>query len=225
MATDLIASREVIAERLEELKNALIGLVDYLVSTDPAHIDRYVGKLRTQNPSMSRDQLAKLVVSRKAVKQGLVGAIGGLGGVLSLPISVPAELVASWKIQVNMAMAIARVYGHDTSAPEFKTDVYLIMAGDRARESLKQLGLDVGEKLTRRALEKLLTDEIRLQIRSAIPKAIIRKTGRSTSSKLMKLVPVASAPVNFAFDYGAAKVIGNTAIRYYSARAESEEDS
>ena len=41
----------------------------------------------------------------------------------------------------------------------------------------------------------------------------------------MKLVPVASAPVNFAFDYGAAKVIGNTAIRYYSARAESEEDS
>ncbi len=225
MATDLIASREVIAERLEELKNALIGLVDYLVSTDPARIHAYVEKLQAQNPEMTRDQLAELVVSRKAIKQGLVGAIGGIGGVLSLPISVPAELVASWKIQVNMAMAIATVYGHDTSRPEFKTDIYLIMAGDKAREHLKQLGLEVGDKLTRKALQKLLTAEVRTQIRNAIPKAIIRKTGRSTTGKLMKLVPVASAPVNFAFDYGAAKVIGKAAIHYYSARAESLESN
>ena len=116
MATDLIATRAVIAERLEQLKDALVGLVDYLVSTDPAHINQYVEKLREQNPNLSKDELAKLVVSRKAIKQGLVGAIGGLGGVLSLPISVPAELVASWKIQVNMAMAVATVYGHDTSS-------------------------------------------------------------------------------------------------------------
>ena len=180
-------------------------------------------KLSEQNPTFSQDELAKLVVSRKAIKQGLVGAIGGLGGVLSLPISVPAELVASWKIQVNMAMAVATVYGHDTSSKDFKTDIYLIMAGDRARESLKKMGIEVGEKLTHKILEKILTDEIRIHIRNAIPQAIIRKTGRSTGGRLMKLVPVASAPVNFAFDYGAAKVIGRTAINYYSTRADKGE--
>jgi hypothetical protein len=37
------------------------------------------------------------------------------------------------------------------------------------------------------------------------------------------LVPIASAPVGFAFDYAAAKAIGKAAIHYYSPDEDSKD--
>ena len=80
MATDLVASREILRERFQDLKGVLTKVVERVVTTDPTHIRDYVDKLKRENPHLSKDDLAKLVVSRKALKNGCVGAFGSLGG-------------------------------------------------------------------------------------------------------------------------------------------------
>ncbi len=216
MATDLVASREILRERFQDLKGVLTKVVERVVTTDPTHIRDYVDKLKRENPHLSKDDLAKLVVSRKALKNGCVGAFGSLGGAFALPVAVPAEWLATWRIQANMALAIAYVYDHTLEERDLKTDILLIMAGDAALSSIKDMGLEFTQRITRKAIQAYLSEEALKKLVATLPKIIIGRTTRKASQRIMRLVPIASAPVGFAFDYAAAKAIGRAAIAYYS---------
>ncbi len=216
MATDLVASREILRERFQDLKGVLNKVVERVVTTDPTHIHDYVDKLKRENPNLSQDELAKLVVSRKALKNGCVGAFGSLGGAFALPVAVPAEWLATWRIQANMSLAIAYVYGHTLEERNLKSDILLIMAGDAALSSIKDMGLEFTQRITRNAIQNYLSEEALKKLVATLPKIIIGRTTRKASQRIMRLVPIASAPVGFAFDYAAAKAIGKAAIAYYS---------
>ena len=113
---------------MEKKKNALEKLVDWMIETGQQDIDEYVNKLKSQNPGISNDDLAKKIVRRKSMKNGLVGAVTGLGGLITLPLAVPVDLIASWKIQIFIALTVAHVYGHNAKTADIKTDIYLIIS-------------------------------------------------------------------------------------------------
>ncbi len=104
----------------EEYLTTFEKVVDWFIRSDPNDVARYVGELREQNPGISSDDLAKKITRRKSFKNGLVGAATGVPGVLALPVTVPADLVASWKIQIHMALCVAYVYGHTHRTTDLK---------------------------------------------------------------------------------------------------------
>ena len=57
-----------------------------------------------------------------------------------------------------MAMTVAHIYGHTSDTADLKTDLYLIMAGDSAKEALKRLGIAAGTTITRRRSAALRRD-------------------------------------------------------------------
>jgi hypothetical protein len=196
---------------------ALEKVIDWIIDTDPIAIESYVDKLREQNPGIRDDELAKKIVSRKAIKNGLVGAISGIPGLIALPVTVPTDLVASWKIQTYMAVSIAYVYGHTTQTTDLKTDIYIILAGDAAKEALKRVGIEITKEVTKKAIDKYITREVMKQIWKVVGQKIITKAGEKSLTSFMKMVPIVGAPVGYAFDWVAAKVVGRTAIKYYSS--------
>ena len=204
------------AKDIEDKSGALEKIVDWMIEAGQQDVGEYVGKLRSQNHELSSDELARKIVRRKSVKNGLVGALTGIGGLPTIPISVPADLVASWKIQVFMALAIANVYGHNTKTADIKTDIYLILAGDSAKEALKRLGIETSKGMTKKAVEKYITIEVMKKIWKVVPQKIITKAGEKSLTSFMKMVPVVGAPVGFVFDWAAAQAVGRTAIGYYS---------
>jgi len=204
------------ANEIEKKRNALEKIIDWMIETGQQDIDEYVNKLRSQNPGISADDLAKKIVRRKSIKNGLVGAVTGLGGIITLPVAVPADVVASWKIQIFIALTVAHVYGHDAKTADIKTDIYLILAGDSAKEALKRVGIEVSKGVTKKAISKYVTREVMKKIWKVVPQKIITKAGEKSLTSFMKMVPLVGAPVGFAFDWVAAKVVGKTAIKYYS---------
>lgn len=203
-------------EDSNEKAGLLERIIDWIISTDPMDVSAYAEKLREQNPGISNDELAKKIVSRKSLKSGLVGAVTGLPGLIALPATVPADLVASWKIQAYMAVAIAYVYGHTPQTTDLKTDVYLIMAGDAAKEALKRVGIEVAKSVTKKAIDKYITREVMKQIWKVVGQKIITKAGEKSLISFMKMVPLVGAPVGFTFDWVATHAVGKTAIKYYS---------
>lgn len=199
----------------EELQKGLDTVVDYVISTDSVVIKSYVDKLREQNMGITCDELAKKVMNRKSVKNGLVGAVTGLGGIVTLPVSIPADLVCSWRIQASMAFSIAYIYGHTKDTTDLKTDLYLILAGDSAKEALKRFGIEVSKSVTKKAVDKYITRDIMVKIWKVIGRKIITKAGEKSLTSFMKLVPLVGAPVGFAFDWGATRAVGGLAIKYY----------
>jgi hypothetical protein len=88
-----------------------------------------------QNPDITPDDLARKIVRRKAFKCGLVGALTGVPGMLALPVTVPADLIMCWRIQIMMIVAIAKVYGQTATSTDLKTDILLVIFGDAAKEA------------------------------------------------------------------------------------------
>lgn len=196
------------------LEETLERVIDSIISSDPAEIKSYVDKLHEQNPGISDDDLARKIVSRKSLKNGLVGAATGVGGLITLPVTVPSDLVASWRIQATMAFSIAYVYDY---TPD-KTDIYLIMAGDATKELLKRVGIEVGKEVTKKAMQKYITREVMKKIWKIVGRKIITKAGEKSVTSITKWVPLIGAPIGFGFDYAAARTVGHFAIKYYSGR-------
>lgn len=202
----------------DELLEALNSLVEWFAETDEQVIEQYVEKLRAQNPNISDDDLARKIVSRKALKSGLVGATTGIPGALAFPVTIPTDLIATWRIQIIMAVAIARVYGHTAQTTDLKTDIYLIMAGDAAKEALKRIGVEVGKEISKRAINRVVTREVMKQIWKVVGQKIITKAGEKSLLSFIKMVPLVGAPIGFSFNWPATKMVGNFAIRYYSGK-------
>lgn len=202
----------------DDLQTTLAAVIDWYTETDPDAVDQYVEKLRSQNPELSDDDLAEKIVSRKAMKCGLVGATTGLPGILALPVTVPADLLASWRVQIFMVAAIARVYGHTARTTDLKTDIYLILAGDAAKEALKRIGIEVGKEVSKRVINQVVTREAMKQIWKVVGRKIITKAGQKSLVSFTKMVPLVGAPIGFAFNWPATKIVGHFAIKYYSGR-------
>jgi hypothetical protein len=158
----VVARRDLASD--EDKQKALERIIDWFLCADHESIRGYVSKLRSQNPGIGDDNLARKIVRRKAVKNGWVGAVTGVPGVLLLPVTVPADLIATWKLQVHLILCIAHVYGHDASTTDLKTDILLVLAGDSAKEALKRFGIEVGKATTKKAVDKYITREVTTQI-------------------------------------------------------------
>jgi hypothetical protein len=193
-------------------------VITWLVRSTQEPIEGYVLTLRAQNRGITDEALARKIVRRKSFKNGLWGALTGVPGIIGLPVTVPADLIASWKIQITMALAIARVYGHTPETTDLKTDIYLILAGDAAREALKQAGVKVGKEITKRVIDKLITRELMKKIWKVVGRKIITKAGHKSLFSFTKMVPLVGAPIGFAFNWTAARLVGRVAIRYYSGK-------
>lgn len=209
---------EKLPAKVEKNLNFLRKAIDWVITTDSSKIKAYVDKLRDQNPGISNDALAKKIVKRKSLKCGLFGAVTGVGGLITLPITVPTNLRLTWRTQAIMAAAIAYVYGHTEDTTDLKTDMYLIMAGNQATEALKRIGIEAGKVLTKKAVQNLITRDIMVKIWSVVGRKIITKAGEKSLTSFMRMVPLVGAPIGFAFDWAFARTVGHFAIKYYSGK-------
>ena len=78
-----------------------------------------------------------------------------MGGIITLPISIPDAFGASWIIQASMAAGIAKISGHDVSSDKVKTFVIACLAGDACEEIVKGAGIKIGQGLAKSALQKV----------------------------------------------------------------------
>lgn len=196
------------------LGRVLDKLIDHLLGSTSG-VAGYVGKLREQHPSLSDHELARLIVGRKCLKSGFIGFATGLPGLTFLPATVPADLVANWQVQVTMVVAVACVYGHTAETTDLKTDIYLVLAGDAAKEALKRVGITAARDVTHRFVDRYITREVMERIWKVVSRRIITKAGEKSATSFFKLVPGVGGLVGFALDWAATKAVGGVAIKYY----------
>lgn len=199
-----------------EKAGALERMIDRMVISAHPRISPYVERIRARYPGITDLELARRIVRRKAFKNGLVGAVTGIGGIMTLPVAVPADLFASWRIQITMILAIAQAFRADTDPADLKTDVLVILAGDSAKEALKRVGIEVTRAMTRKAVQKEVSQEIMVKIWAGLGRKVASRIGRKSITRLDRATPLIGAPIGFAFDWFATRAVGRKAIRYFS---------
>lgn len=102
--------------------------VEDFVNPDLPKLHAEMQELKAKKPNISKDELVKKIVNKQAFKCGVVGAVTGFGGFVTLPITLPIDLLLTARYQATMVSFIAQVHGFENSI-ENKAATYAVMTG------------------------------------------------------------------------------------------------
>lgn len=160
------------------------------------------GSLREQIDSLIRWQNAKSATS---------GFITNLGGLITLPVAIPANFVSVIYIQVRMIAAIAKMCGYDLKDDRVRTLVYVSLCGSAVKDLFKDIGVQFGTKLTAEMIKKYVSAEVLKAINKAVGFRLVTKVGEKGTINLTKTVPLVGGVIAGALDGFTTNVVGNTA--------------
>lgn len=143
--------------------------------------------------------------------QRIVGASGfatGLGGMITLPVAIPADVSVLYIQQGRLAAAIAHLRGHDLDSDEVRSVVLLSLLGSAGAGVATKFGVDLSNKVAMQALKKV-PGQVFIDINKAVGFRLVTKAGTTGLVNMTKLVPlaggVAGAGVNVGSTAGVAK--------------------
>lgn len=172
--------------------------------TDEKGAIERVEQLRTKFPDVAREELAQKLIMQKCRDTAVVGAttsgamlIPGIGTIAGLTLGIAADLGITFKMQAELVLEIAALYGRQLTPEEKRRTVLMVTGLSTGATTLAhRAGRGVANRVSARVGSKYVT--------KAIPVVGM----------------VASASTNAAMTY----VIGNRAQRLFSLGPEAMED-
>lgn len=186
---------------------AVNGLGNISPSVDK-FAENYLEKNQTAEAaaqSMIKYQIAKCTTS---------GFITGLGGLITLPVAVPANLSSVLYVQLRMIACIAYMAGYDVKSDQVQTLVYACLAGISVGEVLKQVGVKVGEKIAVGAVKKI-PGAVLAKINQRVGFRLLTKFGSKGVINIGKSVPVIGGVITGGMDLVETKFIADRAYKMF----------
>lgn len=164
--------------------------------------------------SGSLEDKANSLVRWQNTKAATSGFVTGLGGLLVMPVTIPANLASVYFIQIRMIAAIAHMAGYDVRDDKVKAMVYACLTGNAAKEVLKDVGIQFGKKLAQASINKI-TGPTLTKINQAVGFRLLTKAGTTGIVNLSKMVPILGGVIGGAVDLTATNIVGSTAVRLF----------
>ena len=157
---------------------------------------------------------AKVMIRNQIVKCSTTGFLTGLGGFITLPITLPADVGSCLYVQIRMIAAIAVMGGYKLNDDAVKTMVYATLLKIEVGNILKQIGVKTANKMAMAALKKLPGKAL-TKINQKLGFRFITKFGQKGVINLVKAVPLFGGVINSAFDGTETKLIANRAVKNF----------
>ncbi|MDM1290839.1 EcsC family protein [Acinetobacter indicus] len=153
-------------------------------------------------------------------KSATSGFLTGIGGLATMPVAVPANFASVMFVQIRMVAAIAYMCGYDIKDDQVKTFVYACLTGNALKDMLKDVGIIVGSKLTRKAIESI-SGKMLIEINKRVGFRLFTKFGTKGVINLGKAIPLVGGVIGASFDGISTNIVGNTARDLFLPNAQS----
>lgn len=161
-------------------------------------------------------EVAVRVIARQTTMRGAIGGfVTGVGGFVTMPIALPANVLEFYVQATRMVGAIATLRGHDIDDERIRTAVLLTLVGAKSDEVLKKAGMATGGgRVTLLALRKLPPAALMI-VNKAVGFNLMRGVGTKVLSRLGRAVPVAGGIVAAGIDAYMMKKIADHAMKEF----------
>ncbi|MGK0290912.1 MAG: hypothetical protein ACI86H_002375 [bacterium] len=143
-------------------------------------------------------------------KAGTSGFISGLGGAITLPVAVPANVASVMYIQMRMIASIASMAGYDLHDDKVKTLTFACLTGNAAKDLLKEVGIQIGVNVTKQVIQNISQATI-TAINRKVGFLLVTKFGEKGVINLGKAVPIVGGIIGGGIDLISTNTIGNIA--------------
>jgi hypothetical protein len=169
---------------------------------------------------LTPEEAIKHLIRTHVAAAGVQGFATNIGGLITLPVTLPANLTASYLVQTHLIASIAAVHGHDLESDEVQTAILVCLLGNAGTELLKKAGIKVGSKLTMNLIERIPAQLIR-EVNKRVGFTLLAKYGTSKAAvTLAKGVPLVGGVIGGTFDAVTTRAVGAFASRFFTGRDE-----
>ncbi|MDF7675610.1 EcsC family protein [Neisseriaceae bacterium ESL0693] len=198
--------------------NTLLTALNYFYSKSLSGLAGIESAEHLARNYMNQPDLSKSIdqlIRRQTLQTGSVGFITGLGGLFTLPVSLPANLSAVLFLQIRMIAAIAYMCGYDLKDDKVQTLVYATLCGTAVTDILKKTGINTASRLGQQLGQTYLNTEVMKKIHHIVGQRLLNQTSKAGMTKATTLIPLIGGLVSGTIEATATSIIGHTAKKIF----------
>ncbi len=163
----------------------------------------------------SNEDAIKSIARGATLRGGVGGFVTGLGGFVTMPIALPANVLEFYVQATRMVGAIATLRGYDVTDQRIRTAVLLTLVGSKSDEVLKKAGMATGGGRLASIALKNMPPAALMVANKAVGFNLMRTVGGKALGKLGRGVPVAGGFVGGGIDAFMMKKIADHAMQEF----------
>lgn len=161
-----------------------------------------------------KETACKKMLTAQIAKCATSGFVTGFGGLITMPVMIPANLSSVLYVQMRMIACAASMGGYDLDDDEVQTFVYACLAGVSVNQVVKKFGVKFGEKLALEGVKKI-PGKVLIKINQRIGFRLFTKFGEKGLINIGKMIPVVGAVINGGLDLAETKMIADRAYKMF----------
>lgn len=222
-AGDLVNSaNDIVSKQLNNVSNisqeTMMSTLDWAYSSTingipgQSRLDEFVADYINK---YDEDTAIERLIQFQTTKAATSGFISGLGGVITMPIAIPANIATVILFQMRMIAAIAQIRGYDVKSDQVQSFVYATLAGTSVSEIAKKAGINIGNKIAIGVIKKIPGNLLK-KINQAVGFRLATKFGTTGAINLGKMVPVVGGIIGGTFDTATTLTIASLAKKTFT---------
>jgi len=183
-----------------------------------------LAKSHLKSAGGAREKAIDDLIAWQIGKAGAAGFVSNLGGIITMPVAVPANLASVLFIQIRMIQAVAYLRGYDINDEQVRTLSLVCLVGSGVTAFAEEMSVNLGIKLSRRIVTKI-SQETLIKINRAVGFRLLARAGSAGFINLTKIIPFVGGIAGGAFDAVLTRGIGTVAKERFSAIEEISGDA
>ena len=222
-SNDEIAEKD--PSRLDKLGSALTKQLMVVVDEGVGPLSGSVAYAENRRAQFGDAEKAiKRIVAETTASSGMAGFVTGLGGLFTLPVTLPANITGQAILNARMVGAIAHLRGWDLTDEVVRHGVLITIAGGTPNAVLAEFGVTVARKSAEAAIRRLPQVVLR-EINKKVGFMLVAKYGTKRSVvTLTKLVPGVGGVVGGAVDATFTRLVARVAKKAFPVLEPDDRD-
>jgi hypothetical protein len=190
-------------ESNERMAPAATGLVEKLLHVGIEGAGRFDSAEKIASVATGEhpepDRAIDAIVNSHLKLAAAGGFLTGIGGLVTMPVALPANVLEFYLVATRMVAAVASVRGYDIRRPEVRSAILLALVGAEADDLLQKLGFVPAGRLSSLAAERL-PGPVMLAINKGVGFRLVSQVGKKALTRFGKAVPLVGGVVGAGLD-------------------------
>lgn len=164
------------------------------------------------------DAVARIIATHVRLAAA-TGFATGMGGLLTLPVTIPADAAVFYVLAGRCAAAVAHARGYDVTADEVRSVILISLLGAGGTALLADVGVTIGNKAAMSALKSLPGSAV-FAINKRVGFRLLTKFGSTGVINLVRVIPLVGGGTGAVVNAGSMRGIGRYAGKNFPARVQ-----
>lgn len=173
---------------------------------------------RSGNPDKAIDD----IVNEHTKLAAAGGFVTGLGGFITLPVALPANVIGFYILATRMVASIASVRGYDVDSPSVRSAILLGLVGADAGDVLRKAGVATGGGRLASLATQRLPGPVLMAVNKGVGFRMLTQVGRKTFAKLGRGIPLAGGVLGAGLDAYMIRRIADHVRKEFPAKGSPE---